>query len=341
MELKLIRKFPRVKGFASSDHFIIMLTGPKVYVYRKADQAELACFSGLRYAYNAAISPDENWLVVKSTEPRLYLYSLTELRLIHEWSFRVRGMPQDEGFCFSPDSRYVYNLLYNPQLLTVLQKIDIATLEIADTYFTDTHFVFRQIEYNQARKRYVLCGYERILDEAGEQTDTRSCLLWFDGIHAHSRLDISVDMIRGCAYLPSTERFLLNDSSCVYILDGTGRVLAQKSVFKKNSRACGEWQPQDSCEGTPLAAAPNGGPDISDDIWKSPFNYIHNIRVSSDEQYLFIGTDVGLEVDSADHLEALARLDIEYGVLDIGEWGENRILLVCFSGHSRVYEIIC
>lgn len=84
-------------------------TGQSVYVFDK-NGAELAVFKDLTYAYNCAILPEGDVLAVKSTDGRLAVYSLSDLRLIKKFRFSSVDGSQDDNFCFSADGDEFYNI---------------------------------------------------------------------------------------------------------------------------------------------------------------------------------------------------------------------------------------
>lgn len=97
------------KGYIETDKFKIGCTGQTVYIYDK-DGNEVKKFKDLIYAYASAASPLGDLLVVKSTEGRLAVYSLKTLSLVKKFRFSKVNYSQDDGFCFSPDGKYLINI---------------------------------------------------------------------------------------------------------------------------------------------------------------------------------------------------------------------------------------
>jgi len=79
-----------------------------VYVY-DASGKELARFKDITYAYTPMFCPGQGMFVVKSTDGRLAVYSLDEMRLIKKFRFSKVDGAQNGGFCFSRDGKYFYH----------------------------------------------------------------------------------------------------------------------------------------------------------------------------------------------------------------------------------------
>jgi WD40 repeat protein len=88
--------------YISNGRYAAGTTGRTVHVF-DGEGNKLAEFRDLTYAYEAAFTPSGDKLIVKSTEGKLALYSLTELKLVKKLSFG--SAPQDGGFCFSHDGK--------------------------------------------------------------------------------------------------------------------------------------------------------------------------------------------------------------------------------------------
>lgn len=96
-------------SFVGNGEYSIGCTGRTVYVFDKNGE-QVASFGDLPYAYDCAISPKGDVFVVKTTEGRLAVYSLDELRLVKKFRFSSVDEMQDDNFCFSPDGEEFYNI---------------------------------------------------------------------------------------------------------------------------------------------------------------------------------------------------------------------------------------
>lgn len=94
-------------GFVRNCRFQVGCTGT-VYVY-DCDGEELAQFRDIPYGYTPLLCPGKDLLAVKSPAGMLAFYDLNELKLLKKLRFGFNGA-QDDGFAFSEDGRYLYNL---------------------------------------------------------------------------------------------------------------------------------------------------------------------------------------------------------------------------------------
>ena len=151
--------------YISNDKYSVGCTGQTVYVYDK-DGNELAKFKDIKYGYTAIFSPTDNIFVVKSTVGYLAVYSLSELKLIKRIKFSKIDSSQDDGFCFSADGKYFYNIerhvaSYNSALATY----DTVTFDRISLYLDDNDYVNPSfIECDTDGQLYVF-GFERTVEE--------------------------------------------------------------------------------------------------------------------------------------------------------------------------------
>ena len=155
-----------------NDRFTVVCTGQTVKVFHKNTKDELARFRDMKYAYRAAFNPTMNMLFVKSTEPWIAFYCLDTMTLIRKiritWFYGgLNDQPQDGGFCFSHDGRYLFNLEGNRTEVTVspmckffthLVKYDCQTFEGTERLFTENKYIFNVIERHE--DGYLLSGQE-------------------------------------------------------------------------------------------------------------------------------------------------------------------------------------
>lgn len=96
-------------GYASNGSFSAGCTGQTVYIYDSGGR-EAAKFKDIKYGYNPVFRPDSNILVVKSTGAFFWVFSLDKSALIKKVKFSDVDGSQDDGYCFSADGRYFYNI---------------------------------------------------------------------------------------------------------------------------------------------------------------------------------------------------------------------------------------
>ena len=102
-------KMPSFWSYIGNGQHSVGCTGQSVYLYDK-NGTELARFNGLRYVYQAAISPGGDHFVTVSVEGILSVYSINPPALIKKFRCSKTGCTGDEGFCFSSDGSVLYNI---------------------------------------------------------------------------------------------------------------------------------------------------------------------------------------------------------------------------------------
>lgn len=96
-------------SYISNEKYSVGCTGQTVYVYDYAGN-ELAKFKDIKYAYESIFCSGKDILVVKSTGAYFAAYSLETLSLIKKVRFSNVDGSQDDGYCFSADGKYFYNI---------------------------------------------------------------------------------------------------------------------------------------------------------------------------------------------------------------------------------------
>ncbi|MBQ9135226.1 MAG: WD40 repeat domain-containing protein [Lachnospiraceae bacterium] len=95
-------------GLYKNEKYRVGCNGNTIYIY-DMDNKEIGKFKDIKYAYVGAFQPDSNIFVAKSTEGSLAIYDLDKMELIKKIVITKIGA-QDEGFAFSLDGAYFYNI---------------------------------------------------------------------------------------------------------------------------------------------------------------------------------------------------------------------------------------
>ena len=155
-----------------NDKYTATLTGQSVYIRDRETGDEITRFKGLRYAYRAVFNPIKNMLVVKSTEPWLYFYSLETMSLIRRIKCKKAYQVQDSGFCVSTDGKYIINIegivrkvTGVPRFATCLVVYSCETFEETERFFDVGQYWFRVIECH--KEGYLLAGTD-LLDNTSD-----------------------------------------------------------------------------------------------------------------------------------------------------------------------------
>lgn len=149
-------------SYVSNGKYAVGCTGGTVYVYDNAGN-ELAKFKDIRYAYHAAFVPGKNIIVVKSTEARLAIYSLDEMKLIKKMKFSKLDYAQDGGYCFSADGKYFYNVESHTECSYDIAIYETDTFRCVKKILEDEEMVPKMLECGKNGEIYVI-GFIRIYD---------------------------------------------------------------------------------------------------------------------------------------------------------------------------------
>ena len=108
-------------------------------------------------------SPDGNTLAVKSTEGRLAFYDLGDLKLIKKFRFSKVAESQDDGFCFSKDGKFFYNIERQKESYNSCVSVyDTADFKCIGRYYTDdSKFEPGHIEYDKDFDCLFVLGFVR------------------------------------------------------------------------------------------------------------------------------------------------------------------------------------
>lgn len=160
--INIMKKF---WGIAKKSNITVGCTGQTVYIYQ--NDLEIAKFKDIKYGYKAMFCPSKDIFVVKSTNGMLAIYSLDELKLLRKFRFSKMSNSQDDGFCFSKDGRYFYNIERNiSSFKTRLAIYDTSSFEVVRYLFTeDDSIVLDHIEFDFEKNSLFILGFMR--DDSG------------------------------------------------------------------------------------------------------------------------------------------------------------------------------
>jgi len=148
-------------GFYKNESYSVGCNGGTVYIYDSTGK-ELAKFRNFPYAYKAAFKPDSNMIAVKSTEGCLGFYDLDSLSLLKKITVTRMGT-QNEGFGFTPDGKYFYNI-EKPisSCQTQLGIYDAESFEKVNTLFANERkMVLDNLEFDKETGVCYVLGFMR------------------------------------------------------------------------------------------------------------------------------------------------------------------------------------
>ncbi|NFT91030.1 hypothetical protein FDF86_01180 [Clostridium botulinum] len=152
-------------GIAKKTNIMVGCTGQTVYIYE--NNLEVAKFKDIKYGYNPMFCPNKNIVVVKSTSGMLAIYSLDELKLLRKFHFSKVNNSQDDGFCFSKDGKFFYNIeRHIDSCKTRLAIYDTSNFEVVKYLFEEDYsMVLSHIEFDVEKNSLFILGFMR--DDSG------------------------------------------------------------------------------------------------------------------------------------------------------------------------------
>lgn len=150
---------PKFWGYIKNENYAVGCTGQSVYVYSN-DGKELAKFRDIKYGYTPMFCPNRNIFIVKSTAGMLAVYSLERLELIKKFRFSKVDGAQDDGFCFTRDGKYLYNIeRHIDSLHTRISIYNTDNFELCNQLFTEADSPkLTHIEYDENNNTCFVIG---------------------------------------------------------------------------------------------------------------------------------------------------------------------------------------
>lgn len=148
-------------GYYDNGIYRVGCNGATIYVYDPNDR-ELWKFRDIRYAYAGAFQPQTNIFAAKSTEGSLAVYDLEKCALKKKIVITRIGA-QDEGFAFSPDGKFFYNIEKPFQSTrTQLTIYDTSDYSVSRTLFADaSQLNLKYLEFDENSGICYVLGYIR------------------------------------------------------------------------------------------------------------------------------------------------------------------------------------
>lgn len=100
---------------------------------------------------------------MKTTDGRLAIYSLTELKLLKKFRYSKVDGGQDGNCCFSPSGKYFLNIeMHKTDLDTALSIYDTSDFSLIKRITQENNICLDLIEYDTQTDNYYMLGFERI-----------------------------------------------------------------------------------------------------------------------------------------------------------------------------------
>ena len=150
---------PSFWSFITNDKYAVGCTRQTVYVYDNSNN-ELARFKDMKYAYTPIFCPGHSIFIVKSTEGNIAVYSLDKMKLAKKFRFSKRDAAQDDGFCFSKNGEYFYNIeRHIDDRTTCLSIYETSNFSRVSQLFLLEPFELCHIEYDDIKSGLFVLGY--------------------------------------------------------------------------------------------------------------------------------------------------------------------------------------
>ena len=148
-------------GFYENGSFRVGCNGGTVYIY-DSDNHELATFKDFPYAYSAEFMLNKSIVAVKSTAGYIGFYDLDKLVLLKKVKFS-QIEAQDEGFSFSADGNFFYNIeKTESSFYTELAIYEMESFTKIKTLFSDNKLMYLEyIEVDAESGTCYVSGYMR------------------------------------------------------------------------------------------------------------------------------------------------------------------------------------
>ncbi len=148
-------------GFYKNELYNVGCNGGTVYIYDSCG-TELKKFKDFPYAYTAAFMPNANIIAVKSTAGYIGFYNLETLSLIKKYTVTRIGA-QDEGFVFSSNGKFFYNI--EKPIRTTDTQLGIyetgSFTKINTLFADDKKMVLKHLEIDKKTETCYVLGYMR------------------------------------------------------------------------------------------------------------------------------------------------------------------------------------
>lgn len=125
---------------------------------------QLARFQDIRYTWLTMFCPEKPLLIVKGTKPKLAVYDMLSMSLLHKLDLRAAyGSPQDDGCCFTPDGRHLINSEFSCKnnFCSTLRVYDTETFTERAALLTDQNMLISHIEHARDQGSLYLLGLDR------------------------------------------------------------------------------------------------------------------------------------------------------------------------------------
>ena len=320
------------KGLAVSEHFIVALTGRKAHIFDKGLHL-LHTIDQLYYVYHGYISPDESKILLVSTGNRFYVYSLENFECIQknslkgEWNRNIEGLGawdyQDDIFLIKAGDFHCCVFYYSVNQTKPIEQVN----------FPDFWLV--HLQRVESCQKHLLIGYH------GE--NHKAYMIFLSGnCFEEYPIENFDEAVMDAEYNPFLDKFLIYGSQNAIICDQKGKFVRPaevKRMVKDNAKSIKNWLDE-------LPFSADQKEKLLDNLFdyigqeqRTGFENINKLLWSKKLELLYVGTSERFFIYDREKKEVFYSKEIPFGVYDIIELEDNRIMLSTWQG-VKIYEIV-
>lgn len=125
---------------------------------------QLARFKDIHCTWLTMFCPEKPLLLVKGTKPKIAVYDMLSMSLLHKLDLRAAyGSTQDDSCCFTPDGRYLINseFSFKNNFCSTLRVYDTETFTERAALLTDQNMLVHHVECARDQSSLYFLGLDR------------------------------------------------------------------------------------------------------------------------------------------------------------------------------------
>lgn len=323
---------------SSDGKYLARTSGATIYVHDTENFEQVAMFKDMKYANHIIFSHDNKLLASKSAEPKIAVYDLENFKLINKIYVRKTSQPQDGGYCFSKDNKYIYNTVYTNDLLGYISKIYIDTGYTEIIYHPD-NCVFTGALYIKEKDIYLFTGFER-----SNNNNINFVIEYNEDLNELKRFDTEADFYK-FVYYQLNDSFIVNSlasndikilsnnynsiSNTLYPLSTETKKTSFFDVIESSKKLIEELSRNEEKYDELKQFCENNAIDVSVD------GSINHISISNNGKYLAVSLTNSVKIYSLESYDLLDEIKNKYccyvsfspddSLLLIGTWSHGFI----------------
>ncbi len=325
----------RAKSLAISDSYIITFTGKKANIFDK-NLNLLYTISDLQYVYHGYISPDESKLLMVSTANIFYVFSLDNFECLKKYSFKGRfnynleghGAWEFDGKTFLINATDKYSLHTCIMYFSLEQEEPIKQIELPKYNFQTVNkieqmgkFLFAGLNYEDEHKNYLFYFSGDVFEEYPIEK--------FDDVI----LSIEYNNVLDCLIIYGANYSIFCSKEGKFI-----KPIETQKILKKNLLVLNNWLGELKFNKREIEEIIDSIFDFIGKDNQDSFENINKLIWSNDEQLIYGATSERFFIYDKRAQNVIFSKNIAFGVYDIIQLCNNKLLLATWNG-ILIYEI--